>query len=509
LKEYLPYASQSQSNMNYIDGITAKSETVAYYQTHFGDAFPVSEKRFENSPLNRVLSQGAPGSAWQLNTSHTIDFDYQTNGFREVRLFKVIFSSNNNYDPTLVAAGYYEKNELYKTIVTDENGSITEEFKDKEGRVVLKRSYVTNQDQFSPNHNNIEPADTYYVYDSYGNLTYVIPPKAADQEDINGVLNDLCYQYKYDYRNRLIEKKIPGKGWEYMVYDKLDRVVAVGPALSPFNNLSTNGWLITKYDVLGRVAYTGWVEVQGGINSSVRNNLQSNVNSMSKLYVTRVNSVIDGVQIGYSNNGTIPVITSLLTVNYYDNYSYPGAPTLFPTTIEGQPVTLKTQGLQTGSWVRVLTTTLEKLYELSYTLYDEKARPIRTYKKNHLGGFTQVDTKLDFIGNPLKIFTTHKYDSNITSLITVTEHFDYTPQGRLQQHTHQVNAGTVETLSHNEYNELGQLKIKKVGNSPTTPLQEVNYRYNIRGWLTDINNIDNLGSDLFAFKINYNTVHNT
>src|SRR5690606_24900908 len=237
LKEYLPYASQSQSNMNYIDGITAKSETVAYYQTHFGDAFPVSEKRFENSPLNRVLSQGAPGSAWQLNTSHTIDFDYQTNGFREVRLFKVIFSSNNNYDPTLVAAGYYEENELYKTIVTDENGSITEEFKDKEGRVVLKRSYVTNQDQFSPNHNNIEPADTYYVYDSYGNLTYVIPPKAADQEDINGVLNDLCYQYKYDYRNRLIEKKIPGKGWEYMVYDKLDRVVAVGPALSPFNNL--------------------------------------------------------------------------------------------------------------------------------------------------------------------------------------------------------------------------------------------------------------------------------
>src|SRR5690606_7013745 len=132
----------------------------------------------------------------------------------------------------------------------DENGSETEEFKDKEGRVVLKRAY-----------NETEEHDTYYVYDIYGNLTYVIPPKASDQTNINGVLDDLCYQYKYDYRNRLAEKKIPGKGWEYIVYDKLDRVVAAGPALSPFNDLSTKGWLITKYDVLGRVAYTGWNEV--------------------------------------------------------------------------------------------------------------------------------------------------------------------------------------------------------------------------------------------------------
>src|SRR5690606_25542905 len=35
------------------------------------------------------------------------------------------------------------------------------------------------------------------------------------------------------------------------------------------------------------------------------------------------------------------------------------------------------------------------------------------------------------------------------------------------------------------------------------PLQTVNYKYNIRGWLTDINDVDNLGPDLFVFKINY------
>jgi hypothetical protein len=42
-------------------------------------------------------------------------------------------------------------------------------------------------------------------------------------------------------------------------------------------------------------------------------------------------------------------------------------------------------------------------------------------------------------------------------------------------------------------------------------LQSVDYRYNIRGWLTDINNVGTLAQsgrphDLFAFKINYNQV---
>ena len=38
-----------------------------------------------------------------------------------------------------------------------------------------------------------------------------------------------------------------------------------------------------------------------------------------------------------------------------------------------------------------------------------------------------------------------------------------------------------------------------------TPLQTVDYQYNIRGWLRQINDIDNLQDDLFAFKINYET----
>ena len=63
--------------------------------------------------------------------------------------------------------------------------------------------------------------------------------------DITNKMNDLGYQYKYDGRNRLVEKKIPGKGWEYIIYDALDRPVMTQDAVQRLSN----EWLFTKYDV--------------------------------------------------------------------------------------------------------------------------------------------------------------------------------------------------------------------------------------------------------------------
>jgi RHS repeat-associated protein len=71
-------------------------------------------------------------------------------------------------------------------------------------------------------------------------------------------------------------------------------------------------------------------------------------------------------------------------------------------------------------------------------------------------------------------------------------------------------------LTQNEYDELGQLIRKRVAGTDVigeASLQKVDYLYNIRGWLTNINHVDKLtpGSDptdLFAFKISYNEVTN-
>ena len=45
--------------------------------------------------------------------------------------------------------------------------------------------------------------------------------------------------------------------------------------------------------------------------------------------------------------------------------------------------------------------------------------------------------------------------------------------------------------------------------SNTDGIQNIDYTYNVRGWLKQINNPNSLGNDLFGFKINYNTAdHN-
>ncbi|RYF20741.1 MAG: hypothetical protein EOO42_11860 [Flavobacteriales bacterium] len=503
IKEFLPYEA---SSVNMAFEPNAEKNTETFYNTlkYDNTTNPYSQKSLESSPLNRVLKQAAPGTSWAIGSGHEIKLDYQTNTATEVRLFKATATwtpSSGLYDISFTDAGNYAVNALYKTITYDENTTAsptetagsTVEFKNKERQVVLKRTYEANTKH-----------DTYYVYDQYGNLTYVIPPKADAAIDAN-VLNGLCYQYKYDNKNRLTEKKLPGKQWEFIVYDNLDRPVATGPASSPFKNDNAVGWIITKYDVFGRPIYTGWNNV--ACNSSARYTLQTAQNSVTMLFEKKETSgTIDGISVNYTNT-IAPTTFKLLSVNYYDNYVFPGAATV-PTSVETQTVLVNTKTLATGTWTRVPTIATANLAEINTTFYDSKSRPIRTYSTNHLGGYTYTDSKLDFTGKPVYTISKHKRTTGSTEL-TIREDFTYSARDRLMTHTHQINGGVAQLMADNTYDALGQLMSKKVGNSAGAPLQKIDYNYNIRGWLTEINKTANLQQstdplDLFAFKINYN-----
>jgi len=491
-KDYLPFAGSSR-NMAYDSN--AIGGNLNYYTSAYSTQYGFSEKVLENSPLNRVLKQAAPGTDWAVGTGHEIKLDYQTNTADEVKRFDVSLTAS--YEPSITANGSYAIGELYKTVTTDENNNATEEFKDKEGHVVLKRNY-----------DNSVAHDTYYVYDVYGNLTYVLPPK-AEGDTSSTVLDELCYQYQYDYRNRLVAKKLPGKQWEFMVYDKLDRVVATGPAFSPFSDVTGAGWLITKYDVFNRVVYTGWLNSPA--TSSARGTMQQNQNTSTTINESKktTGTTIDTITVNYSND-VVPKEFKLLSVNYYDDYAIPNVSGL-ATSVDNQTVTTATKGLATGSWMRVPTTTAETKAETSYTLYDYKYRPICTYTANYLGGYTNTDSKLDTFSGLLQ-YTVQKHKrTSSDSELAVKEAFTYSPQKRLLTHTHQINGGAEQLLADNTYDELGKLISKKVGNTSALPLQNVNYTYNVRGWMTKINEIGSLQqgtdpTDLFGFKLNYNTV---
>lgn len=513
VKDYLPYwltNSTTSFPRVAIAGSEIELNRVYNIAKYDNTSNPFSEKKLEASPLNRVLKQAAPGTPWKMGNGHEIKLDYQTNKTADaVKLYRVTTSWQAGlglYEIGYPEEGSYAENELYKTVTYDENSGAnlnessgsTVEFKNKEGQVILKRTYDSG-----------DRHDTYYIYDIYGNLTYVIPPKVTGSIDLDK-LNGLCYQYKYDDRNRLVEKKLPGKQWEFIVYDKLDRPVATGPAFSPFKDDLAVGWVITKYDAFGRPIYTGWNNQSS--NSVTRNALQVAQNAVVNgvLFETKqASGTIDEIAVNYSN--TIePTNFKLLTVNYYDDYAYPNTSSI-PTAIEDQPVLANTKGLATGSWIRVATTVSAKLGETTTMVYDDiKARPISTQTQNYLGGYTSTDTKLDFSGKALYTITKHKRTSGDNE-ITVREEFTYSAQDRLLTHTHQVNGGIVQSLTANSYDELGQLTAKNVGDSGGNGRQKVDFSYNIRGWLTGINNIENLQQnsdpkDLFAFKINYDKV---
>lgn len=519
--EYLPYVPTSSASLDYKS--SALTDVLNFPQ--YSGQNPFSKKQIEPSPLNRVLKQAAPGTDWALDSGHEIKLEYQTNTTADaVKLFSLTASwdaTKELYDiPISLTPADYLEFQLYKTITYDENTAATPsesngstvEFKNKEGQVVLKRTYES-----SVKH------DTYYVYDQYGNLTFVIPPLVDARNTITQTIIDgLCYQYKYDSRNRLVEKKLPGKQWEFIVYDKLDRVVATGPSFSPFSDsaLGAVGWMITKYDALNRVIYTGW-ELSATITPADRKTKQNRMDGLSTISEskTATPTTIDSLTgIAYYTNNVAPSSFKLLTVNYYDDYDFQSfTPAIaYTTPVAYNNSTLKPKGMPTGSWVRVLTTLTATTAESSYILYDAKARPVTTFSTNYLGGYTQIDSNLDsFSGRLNYTETRHKRLSGDPELY-IKEVYTYSDQDRLMTHTHQIGtSGTPQLLASNTYDELGQLTSKNVGNNTTTPLQKVDYAYNIRGWLTGINNdptnnvvLNTTEKDLFAFKINYNTVEN-
>lgn len=508
VKEYLPYSSSTAIGTYRTDALDA---TLTYYDASVyeadfpemsaADINPYSEKAFDNSPLNRVEQQAAPGKDWKLGNGHEVEMNYLTNGTNEVRYYYVTLTkavSNGvvTYNPTLQLSGYYGVHQLHKTVTKDENhnGSSSkdhsvEEFTNKQGQLILKRTY----DQEKAH-------DTYYVYDDYGNLSYVLPPKSEPQDEKPDAteLSELCYQYKYDDRNRLVEKKIPGKGWEEIVYNKLDQ-----PIMTRDENLKEKGeWLVTKYDAFGRVAYTaikkvGWTRVgfQGMFNNDPATVPQ---------FESKVTSGTGYLNTYYTSVARPTGVDEILTINYYDNYSFDldGGNS---ETAYGVTPTTNVKGLVTGSKIRVLGT---NDWITTVTYFDEKARAIYVYSRNrYLDKTDKIKSDFSFDNRVLETTTTHFNNVFPSSTTTIIDVYTYDDANRLLEHQQKINdAALFEVIASNEYDDLGQLVRKRVGGKTNqTRLQEIDYTYNIRGWLKTINDPNNLGEDLFGFKINYNT----
>ncbi|MFP7658506.1 DUF6443 domain-containing protein, partial [Chryseobacterium proteolyticum] len=498
IKDYLPIP-QGQT----LNGGIVSNPLANVINTPYGQEKIYAEKTLENSPLDRLLEQKQVGTAWN---DKPVRFQYDANIHEDyVRKYK----PTTIWDPagkmtvtTLELLEYFLPNTLYKNTVTDEDGNKTIEFKNGRGQVVLVRKVISST----------ENADTYYVYNEYDQLAFVIPPGSPATPD-DTALNNFCYQYRYDGKSRLVEKKLPGKGWEFMVYDKADRLVMTQDA----NMKPSGNWLFTKYDKFSRVLYTGIAAIgaqfsRGQVQYSTDYYIDQGQPSNEERNTTGFTN--SGMTIYYGNTVYPTTLDKVLSVNYYDTYPLYSFNPAFPANVFAQPVltdnatgsNISTKGFPVMSLVKNIE---DDNWTKNYTYYDNKGRVISTHSINYLGGFTRTSSDLNFSGIAKQTLVRHKRLATDTER-SIREVFTYDNQNRLLTHTHQVGTGTIEYLTQNKYNEISQLEWKKVGGvNTTTPLQQVDYKYNIRGWMTKINDPSNLNGKFFGYEVRYNNPVNT
>lgn len=527
VQKYLPFASSTYDGSIKSSPLTEQS---SFYNTQLygqSESYFYSNSDVEASPLNRVLKSYAPGNSW-VGTNRGTAVSYLNNTTSDdVKIWTV--NSSGNYS---ISSSAYGDGLLTEMHTTDEAGHQVVEYKDKEGKVILKKVQIANTvgDSYTG------WLSTYYVYDIYNNLRLVIPPKAVAKlitdswpttvstSSYSSLLDELCFRYEYDDHNRMAIKKVPGAAEVYMVYDKWDRLV-----LTQDGNLrgnSSNNWVFTKYDYLSRPVITGFYTDNTHTGQS---SMQSYVNSQLASYSTATYESTNTSSIGYTTTVSFPSISSpqLLTISFYDDYNWASNYSstyatrdnsndgLFYSTgssLYAQALTqsTKTKGVVTGAVTYILNSgSSQKL--VSSVFYDDHGRGIQGKTDNMGGGTNTTTTQYNFSGQPLMNVLEHKKTSSSAAMKNITK-TEYDPLGRLLQIKKQViQTGGVSTtekvIVKNEYDALGQLKTKTLAPefNSNAGLEKLNYEYNVRGWLLGMNRdfVKDISNNYFGFELGY------
>ena len=514
--DYLPFTKASNNGAFIATGTCATDRTSFYGRSApEGVAYEANAaalkatKVFENSPLDRLLKQGLPGADWQPDAAtpvrqageHVVSFEYGTNTAGNVYIL------DGTGAGVFTKTGTYAAGTLHVNTTTDENGQQVREYKDLQGQVVLKEAYDGGQ-----------WLRTYYVYDDFGLLRFVVPPLA--QVDLGyyyfgSTINltdtwvrDLCYYYEYDPRKRMVIKKLPGADEVYMVYDNRDRLVLTQDGVQR----GSNQWSFTKYDALNRPVMTGVLTSSTAVGT-IRANFDAET---GRLYETAAPTTEYLYSYNSSYPSAYPVLpANIYTITYYDSYPsyHSGIGYTRLTTDYDASASTATTGMATLVKTRPLTTgtsfTVTNAFTVTKNFYDKYGRVIGTTTVDYNNLTTIINNKYDFTGNLLK--TQKQVKNGTTEIVAVAQRMVYDHRNRLLEAYHKIGTNAEVLLAQNRYNELGQLMEKRTGmpdfNKPY--LQYTDYSYNIRGWLSGINNstVSDGEGDLFGMELLYNTAH--
>ena len=145
------------------------SDVSSLSQSQYDDSHAFSQNNYESCPLNRVVEVEGVGEDWKGHSVKSAHFVNTSSFPLNCKYYRVSMSGE------LQAKGYYPEGRLYVTKTTDEDGHESYEFKNLAGHVILQRVML----------GGTESADTYYIYDYRGNLSFNIMGKDEVLYDYN------------------------------------------------------------------------------------------------------------------------------------------------------------------------------------------------------------------------------------------------------------------------------------------------------------------------------------
>ena len=498
---YLPFASApTQAGILNNDGQfkpDAFAEQSSFSQGQYpGETFFYSKAVYELSPLNRTVAALPAGNSW-VGGSRGTGTQYLLNTAADsVHQWYI-----DSVAGSLPAELPYEIGQLFKTVTTDEQGQQVVEYKNADQHVVLKKVQLTP---------GVTTAHkgwlcTYYVYDDMNNLRFVIPPAAVEAINISAggwnvtqaIADEYCFRYEYDYRNRMIIKKIPGAGEVHMVYDARDRLVMSQDSMMRQNKQ----WLVTNYDGLNRPDSTGLMTDPSHYNNQA---YHANLAMQSVPYPPTQNYVfVVETWTHYDNYNWVTALNTVLTATM--DTSNNGNSTYFITNYNSSPSYalpltpyMNTQGMVTGTTQYLIGSTMA-MYDVDF--YDDHSRLLGTEISNYLKGVEKSYTQYDFSGKPLRKLVVSPKMGNMPQAHIAWTQYSYDAGSRLTGIKDDIDNNGLITVDTLLYNELGQLRNKTLGSG----LDSLVYDYNIRGWLTGINKkyVGATATNYFGLELGY------
>lgn len=549
VKEFLPYVIEGQVQGSY--RTNAINEQTNFYRNpndKVADSdFPYSEKILEYSPVGEIMREFGAGKIWRENNA-SVQYDSRPNTATDlVRVLNVA----EGLDNTLSTNGFYAEDQLLVSSTTDENGFTAIQYMNSREEVILKRVQETS----GPSPQFLE---TYYIYDDFGDLRYVFPPELSsillssnwNLAAESTAIDRLAFRYNYDSRHRMIVKKIPGKqdgslGETHMIYDQKDRLVFSQDA----QQRTRNEWTFTKYDVLNRPIISG-VYSSDKDRTALANDLGSFAGTDCAMQqdetvgparhiisdhhrpsddayeASQSITLLPGFEYGANNNSffvaeinqaessglpnhvsgyednTFPQDYSNMEVyslSYYDSYDTDGDGVItneetYNTSHGYYAGAFDAKSLKTVSKTKILHNDGTDQYVKSVVHYDDYQRVIQTSALNTSGHKDLISNS--FYGLTQRVDETkisHNNSRSVDGAITIERSFTYDHfADRVLLAKQRINQQEWKTLASNEYNKIGQLVGKRIGG-----LQTIDYRYNIRGMLTRINDADPGNTDDF------------